>query len=123
MHNRDPVMLTFPHLGGLISSTTSRTCRLFGYYILPAEGCIKHPSSRARCSPSTTCNLTRAQLGRTRTIALSLEPVWTNPQERFVVAVGLEDAARCDLTLEVWDEDDLGQGDFLGQVGRVLQSG
>lgn len=56
------------------------------------------------------------QLGRTRTIALSLDPVWTNPEERFVVAVGLEDAAKCDLTLEVWDEDDLGQGDFLGQV-------
>ncbi|CAM9193761.1 unnamed protein product [Scytosiphon promiscuus] len=59
------------------------------------------------------------QLGRTRTIALSLEPVWTNPDERFVVAVGLEDAARCDLTLEVWDDDDLGQGDFLGQVSLL----
>lgn len=56
------------------------------------------------------------QLGHTRTIPLSLNPVWTNPEERFVVAVGLEDAAKCDLTLEVWDEDDLGQGDFLGQV-------
>ncbi|CAM9127974.1 unnamed protein product, partial [Hapterophycus canaliculatus] len=57
-----------------------------------------------------------AELGRTRTIALSLEPVWTNPDERFVVAVGLENAAKCNLTLEVWDDDDLGQGDFLGQV-------
>lgn len=56
------------------------------------------------------------QLGRTRTIPLSLEPVWTNPEERFVVAVGFEDAAKCDLTLEVWDDDHLGQGDFLGQV-------
>lgn len=63
--------------------------------------------------------LSVAQLGRTRTIALTLEPVWTDPEERFVVAVGFEEAVKCDLTLEVWDDDDLGQGDFLGQVSRV----
>lgn len=60
-----------------------------------------------------------AQLGRTRTIALTLEPVWTDPEERFVVAVGFEEVVKCDLTLEVWDDDDLGHGDFLGQVSRV----
>ena len=43
--------------------------------------------------------------------------MWTNPEERFVVSVGFEDAAKCDLTLEVWDDDHLGRGDFLGQVG------
>eukprot|EP00752_Nemacystus_decipiens_P007665 g6853.t1 len=58
----------------------------------------------------------QTELGRTRTIRLSLEPMWTNPEERFVVAVGFEDAAKCDLTLEVWDDDHLRQGDFLGQV-------
>ena len=42
--------------------------------------------------------------------------MWNNPEERFVVAVGFEDAAKCDLTLEVWDHDHLGRGDFLGQV-------
>lgn len=56
------------------------------------------------------------QLGRTRTIPLSLEPVWADPEERFVLAVGFEDAAKCDITLQVWDEDALGEGDFLGQV-------
>ena len=33
-----------------------------------------------------------------------------------MIAVGFEDAAKCDLILQVWDEDDLGEGDFLGQV-------
>ena len=50
----------------------------------------------------------------------SLEPAWTDPEERFVVAVGLEKAARSDLTLEVWDEDNLGKGDFLGQVSARM---
>lgn len=48
----------------------------------------------------------------------SLEPVWMDPEERFVVAVGRDEAVTCDITLEVWDDDDLGQGDFLGQVRR-----
>lgn len=37
-----------------------------------------------------------------------------------MVAVGFEDAAKCDLTLEVWDDDHLGQGDFLGQVSSKI---
>lgn len=56
------------------------------------------------------------QLGRTRTVQSSLEHVWTNPEERFVVAIGLDETANNDLTLEVWDEDISGKGDFLGQV-------
>ncbi|CAM9268105.1 unnamed protein product, partial [Discosporangium mesarthrocarpum] len=56
------------------------------------------------------------KMGRTRTIALTLDPVWSDPEERFVVPVGLDDHTDCELTLDVWDEDDLDQGDFLGQV-------
>lgn len=41
---------------------------------------------------------------------------WTNPEERFAVAIGLEEAAKNDLILEVWDGDIFGKGDFLGQV-------
>ncbi|CAM9421128.1 unnamed protein product, partial [Choristocarpus tenellus] len=56
------------------------------------------------------------QLGRTRAIDLTLDPVWKDPEERIVVPVGLDDTVDCLLTLELWDEDDLNQGDFLGQV-------
>lgn len=56
------------------------------------------------------------QLGRTRAMPASADPVWVSPPERFVVPVGMSDLAECDLTLEIWDRDDLEQGDFLGQV-------
>jgi len=56
------------------------------------------------------------EIGRTPTIQESCDPVWSTKNE-FVVEVGEDDDALLkQLEVEVWDEDLLSKGDFLGQV-------
>jgi Ca2+-dependent lipid-binding protein len=53
------------------------------------------------------------EVGRTKVIQKTLDPVWEN--ENFDIEMAA-DLGSSELTLEVWDMDQVGVGDFLGQV-------
>lgn len=57
-----------------------------------------------KSDPFAVILLNRREIGRTRTLYKTLDPVWSEPREAFAVRVaGNKD--RCSLVVQLWDED------------------
>lgn len=71
--------------------------------VLSAKGLAK-ADVFGKSDPFAIVLLNRREIGRTRTLAKTLDPCWIEPRETFPVRVA-GNKARCSMVVQLWDED------------------